>query len=81
MRNMIVASGLAVACLAGCGSSGGACVEANSICHNGFAESECNILSPYTFYAGQTCAQVGYTQACSSGNNNCYCRTGYQYCP
>ena len=73
-----------VVALSGCDTTG-ACVSSGAsdyeICNNDWVQSDCDKLSPAKFYAGQTCAELGYTMACSKAEHNCWCRVGDPYCP
>ena len=72
-----------VVCGLGCGADSGACLTGNGICDQSpprsFDSSTC--VSPWVWYAGKTCADIGYTQACPTEKAGCYCQATYKYCP
>lgn len=75
----VVALGLTVA---GCGTDSGSCeglygtgTYGGSECHDNWSKSECDKWntdrvnsSSWTYHAGQSCQDRGYTQMCSDGS-------------
>ena len=62
-----------------CGSGTGACIgessPGNGLCKDGWSESECQEWdedevngSSWTFEAGESCEDLGYTYTCSDGS-------------
>jgi hypothetical protein len=84
MNTRVLAAVCAVAFgFAGCGGSSGACLTGNGICEQSpprsFDANTC--VAPWTWYPGETCADVGYPTPCPTEKAGCYCQVSNPYCP